>query len=72
MVGKLARYLGERERKQVMLASLDTYRPAAREQLSVLASQLGSTRAAPDDARHACRAGQGRAGIGAAAGGRCA
>ena len=39
--GKLARYLGERERKQVMLASLDTYRPAAREQLSVLASQLG-------------------------------
>lgn len=38
---KLARLLKEREKKKVMLASLDTARPAAQEQLAVLAKQIG-------------------------------
>ncbi len=38
--GKLARYLKQRERKRVMLASLDTRRPAAMEQLASLAQQV--------------------------------
>jgi signal recognition particle subunit SRP54 len=37
---KLARLLKERERKKVMLASLDVHRPAAQEQLAVLARQI--------------------------------
>lgn len=37
---KLARYLKETENKKVMLVSLDVYRPAAIEQLKVLAAQL--------------------------------
>jgi signal recognition particle subunit SRP54 len=37
---KLARLLKERERKKVLLASLDVHRPAAQEQLAVLAKQI--------------------------------
>ncbi len=37
--GKLALHLKEKQRKKVMLASLDIYRPAAREQLRVLGEQ---------------------------------
>ena len=36
---KLARRLVSRERKKVMMASLDIYRPAAREQLRILGEQ---------------------------------
>ena len=38
--GKLAKYLSEREKKKVLLASLDTRRPAAMEQLGILARQV--------------------------------
>lgn len=41
MTGKLARRLRERERKKVMVASLDVRRPAAMEQLAILAGQAG-------------------------------
>ena len=37
--GKLAFHLKNKERKKVMLASLDIYRPAAREQLRILGEQ---------------------------------
>ncbi len=37
---KLARYLKETEKKKIMLASVDVYRPAAIQQLKVLAQQL--------------------------------
>lgn len=40
--GKLAKYLMETQRKKVMLASLDTRRPAAQEQLAILAGQVGA------------------------------
>ena len=39
--GKLAKRLSEREKKRVLLASLDVRRPAAMEQLAILADQLG-------------------------------
>jgi len=39
--GKLALRLGKRERKKVLLASLDTQRPAAQLQLQTLAQQAG-------------------------------
>jgi signal recognition particle subunit SRP54 len=39
---KLARLLQEREKKKVMLASCDVYRPAAIEQLRTLAAQVGA------------------------------
>ena len=39
--GKLAKRLSEREKKRVLLASLDVRRPAAMEQLAILAGQLG-------------------------------
>ena len=39
--GKLAKRLKEVERKKVLVASLDTRRPAAMEQLKVLADQVG-------------------------------
>ena len=39
---KLARFLAERHRKKVMLVSADVYRPAAIEQLHVLAGQVGA------------------------------
>ncbi|RFF26399.1 MULTISPECIES: signal recognition particle protein [unclassified Wenzhouxiangella] len=38
--GKLAKYLQEREKKKVMLASCDVYRPAAIDQLETLAGQV--------------------------------
>ena len=38
---KLARRLKERERKRVLMASLDTNRPAAMEQLAILGTQIG-------------------------------
>ena len=40
---KLARHLAVRERKRVLLASTDVYRPAAREQLQRLAVPAGAT-----------------------------
>lgn len=39
--GKLARYITESQKKKVMLASLDIYRPAAQLQLETLGQQLG-------------------------------
>lgn len=39
--GKLAKILREKRSKKVLLASLDIYRPAAQEQLAVLAKQTG-------------------------------
>ncbi len=39
-VGKLARYLREREKKKVMVVSCDVYRPAAIEQLQTLAGEV--------------------------------
>ncbi len=38
--GKLAKFLKEKQRKKVLLASLDVYRPAAQEQLDILAKQI--------------------------------
>jgi signal recognition particle subunit SRP54 len=38
---KLARLLRDRERRKILLASLDVNRPAAQEQLAVLAQQVG-------------------------------
>ena len=39
---KLARYLGEREHRKVMLVSTDVYRPAAIDQLERLAGEVGA------------------------------
>ncbi len=39
--GKVAKFLKERGKKKVLLASLDTRRPAAMEQLGILAEQAG-------------------------------
>lgn len=39
-VGKLARYLREREKKKVMVVSTDVYRPAAIDQLETLAKEV--------------------------------
>ena len=39
--GKLAKFLKEKHKKKVLLASLDTRRPAAMEQLGILAGQVG-------------------------------
>ncbi|HCI48601.1 MAG: signal recognition particle protein [Alphaproteobacteria bacterium RIFCSPHIGHO2_01_FULL_41_14] len=39
--GKLAKYLKEKLKKKVLVASLDVYRPAAQHQLEVLATNLG-------------------------------
>ena len=39
--GKIAKRLTERQRKKVLMASLDTRRPAAMEQLKVLGTQIG-------------------------------
>ena len=41
-VGKLARWLIEKQRKKVLLVSTDVYRPAAIEQLATLAAQVGA------------------------------
>ena len=39
--GKLAKFLKERHKKKVLVASVDVYRPAAIEQLKALAAQVG-------------------------------
>jgi len=61
--GKIAKRLRETERKKVLVASLDTRRPAAMEQLKVLAQQAGvdalpiiEGQLAPDIARRAMNA----------------
>ena len=41
-VGKMARFLKEREKKKVMVVSCDVYRPAAIDQLEVLAGEVGA------------------------------
>ncbi len=48
---KLAKWLQERERKTVMLASVDVYRPAAIQQLERLAAEVGATFFPADTAR---------------------
>lgn len=40
--GKLAKFLQDKLRKKVLLASLDIYRPAAQEQLEILAQKTGA------------------------------
>ncbi|MEK9765935.1 MAG: signal recognition particle protein [Thalassolituus sp.] len=42
-VGKLAKFLIEREKKKVMVVSADVYRPAAIKQLETLAAEVGAT-----------------------------
>ena len=42
-VGKLARYLKEREKKKVLVVSADIYRPAAISQLQTVAQQVGAS-----------------------------
>lgn len=39
-VGKLARYLKEKEKKKILVVSCDVYRPAAIEQLKILANEI--------------------------------
>ncbi|MFI4976504.1 MAG: signal recognition particle protein [Caulobacterales bacterium] len=65
MTGKLALRLFKTDRKKVLVASLDTRRPAAMEQLAILAKQAGveslpivAGQAAPDIARRALSAGR--------------
>lgn len=41
-VAKLAKYLREREKKKVMVVSVDVYRPAAIKQLETLATEVGA------------------------------
>jgi len=41
-IGKLARWLIEKQKKKVLLVSTDVYRPAAIEQLQTLAAQVGA------------------------------
>ncbi len=41
-VAKLSRFLQQRESKKVMVASVDVYRPAAIEQLRILAEEVGA------------------------------
>lgn len=40
--GKLAKFLQDKMRRKVLLASLDVYRPAAQEQLQILAGQINA------------------------------
>ena len=49
--GKLARFLKEREKKRVMVVSADVYRPAAIEQLQILADEVGVTAFPTDTAQ---------------------
>jgi signal recognition particle subunit SRP54 len=63
MTGKLALRLSKTDRQKVLVASLDTRRPAAMEQLAILARQAGveslpilAGQAAPDIARRALSA----------------
>lgn len=41
-VGKLARFLAEREKKKVLVVSCDVYRPAAIKQLETVANEVGA------------------------------
>ncbi len=47
-VAKLARYLQEREKKEVVVTSADVYRPAAIDQLQTLAKEVGAHFVASD------------------------
>ena len=38
---KLARFLSEKQNKKVLTASLDSYRPAAKEQLKIMSEKAG-------------------------------
>lgn len=49
--GKLAKLLKEKQKKKVMVASCDVYRPAAMDQLATLAEQVGVTYFQPGDER---------------------
>ena len=49
---KIAKRLKERDKRRVLMASLDTRRPAAQEQLAILG--------APDRGRYACRSSRAR------------
>jgi signal recognition particle subunit SRP54 len=40
---KLAKFLADKQNKKTLLASLDVYRPAAQEQLRILAEQIGGS-----------------------------
>ena len=40
---KLAKFLADKQNKKTLLASLDVYRPAAQEQLQILADQIGGS-----------------------------
>lgn len=53
-VGKLSKYLKEREKRKVMVVSCDVYRPAAMDQLKLLAEQVGASYypATPDQKPH--------------------
>ena len=50
-VAKLSRYLREREKKKVMVVSADIYRPAAIEQLKMLAAEVSAQRFASRNTR---------------------
>ncbi len=52
-IAKLARRLGERERKKVAVVSADVHRPAARDQLRTLADEVGATYLGVDKAKDA-------------------
>lgn len=54
--GKLAKFLQDTQKKRVMLASLDVYRPAAIEQLAILAEKTGATSFSHDSMDVAVRA----------------
>jgi len=41
--GKLAKYLSSKNKKKVLMASLDTQRPAAQDQLRIIGEQIGVT-----------------------------
>ena len=52
---KIAKRLTETAKRKVLMASLDTRRPAAMEQLAVLGKQVASTRCRSSPARRRCR-----------------
>ena len=51
-VAKLARWIKENERRSVLVASADVYRPAAIEQLQVLAAEVGAEFFPSDSSQH--------------------
>ncbi len=59
---KIARRLADRQKLKVLMASLDTRRPAAQEQLRCLACRPGSTRCRSSPASRRSRSRAGRAG----------